>query len=260
MVPPSYGLDAAWLDKAMAASVRFNTASASFVSSSGLLLTNHHVGSDCIQQLALMDEGFVAKTQEEEKRCPSVELAVLRAIEDVTQQVMTSTRGAGSEQAQQLRNAEIARIEKKCTRSSGLYCSVVVLWSGGAYHLYKYKRYTDVRLVFAPELSVAYFGGDRDNFTYPRFCLDVALFRAYENEAPVKTDAHFRLSKAGPSEGDTLYSSGHPKMTDRFARRSKLEMLHSIAYPFLLERYALERDSLRAFSAKGPREEKAARD
>ena len=262
-------LDAAWLDKVMRASVRFGTAaSGSFVSPTGLVLTNHHVGSECIQQLSaekgspdLMKDGFVAKSTEEERRCPDLELNALRSIEDVTARVQTAARRASGDQAQNdARKAEIARIEKACAHATGLRCDVVTLYSGGAYHLYRYKKYTDVRLVFAPELAVAFFGGDRDNFTYPRFCLDVALFRAYENGAPAKIEDHLRFSKVGALEGEPLFISGHPKATDRFAPVSKLELLRNVAYPFLLERYAFQRDALRAFSHKGEKQAKAARD
>lgn len=262
-------LDDAWLARASAASLRFNNGgSGSFVSDRGLVLTNHHVGSECIQQLStrkgakdLMKEGFVAKSHAEELECPDLELNALRSIEDVTAQVEASARVKSSPLDKNLaRKAEMAKIEKACTKKTGLRCDVVTLYSGGAYHLYRYQKYTDVRLVFAPELAVAFFGGDQDNFTYPRYCLDMALFRVYENDKPAVVKQHFDLSKTGAADQDPIFISGNPGSTDRFAPVAKLELLEKTAYPFLIDRLKLERARLNAFAAKGKRQEKAARD
>ncbi len=262
-------LDAAWLEKAMRAGVRLNDhASGSFVSPSGLLLTNHHVAAECIQQLSgqegsadLMKDGFVAQAREQERRCPGLEVDALRSIEDVTEEVEAArVHGRATEPARNAaRKAVMARIEKACARKTGLRCDVVTLYSGGAYHLYRYQKYTDIRLVFAPELEVAFFGGDHDNFDYPRFCLDVALLRAYQNDAPAKIDDYFHLSKTGAAEGDSVFIAGNPRATDRFVPVSELELLKDVAYPFLLQRLRFERDALRAYSEKSAAHAKAAR-
>lgn len=262
-------LNDAWLEHVMRASLRFNNGgSGSFVSGQGLVLTNHHVGSECIQQLStregaddLMKKGFVAKTHADELECPDLELNALRSIEDVTARIEAAANVKSSAREKNLaRKAEMAKIEKICTKKTGLRCDVVTLYSGGAYHLYRYQRYTDVRLVFAPELGIAFFGGDRDNFTYPRYCLDAALFRVYENGKPTEVKDHFRLSTTGPSEGDPIFLSGNPGSTDRFAPVAKLELLEKTAYPFILDRLKFERARLKAFAAKGKRQAKAARD
>src|SRR5882762_10018802 len=175
------------------ASVRFNNGgSGSFVSPRGLLFTNHHIGADCIQKLSTSEHdymagGFQAATEADEKACPDLEVNVLLKTEDVSAKVNTGISvKTPSADANRTRKATTARIEKECTTSTGNRCDVVTLYSGGQYSLYQYKKYTDVRLVFAPEFAVAQFGGDPDNFTYPRFCLDFSLFRAYENGKPCR--------------------------------------------------------------------------
>lgn len=259
----------AWLDHAMKSSVRFNNGgSGSFVSKKGLVMTNHHVGADCIQKLSntegnrdYMKEGFYARTPVEEQRCPDLELNQLFAIDDVTEKVNAATQGKTSEKEKNdARNAEIARLEKACADETGGRCDVVTLYAGGAYHLYKYRKYTDVRLVFAPEFEAAFFGGDPDNFTYPRYDLDVAFFRVYQEDKPLDVATYFPFSAEGAKEGELVFVSGHPGSTDRFATVSKLELLRDTVYPFVLTYLKKERDVLRAYMDKGPAEERAARD
>ena len=268
-VKSAYGfeLTPAWLDRAMAASVRFSSgASGSFVSLDGLVMTNHHVGADCIQKLSqgerdYMKDGFFAEAAEDEIRCPDLELNRLRKIEDVTARVEAaaepSETGAAKNKA---RKAEMARIEKACAEPSGFRCDVVTLYAGGAYHLYEYEKYTDVRLVFAPEFDAAFFGGDPENFTFPRTCLDVAFFRIYEEGRPVATPDYFPFSDKGVAEGSLVFVSGHPGSTGRFKTPAELEFLRDTAYPFILMRLGEMRTALAAYMAQGETQSRAARD
>ena len=205
-VKAKYGFDPTpqFLDHVRLSSVRFNNGgSGSFVSADGLTFTNHHIASECIQQLSTagkdyMKTGFYARTQAEELKCPAYELNQLMGIEDVTAQVKGAAKpGMTAAESGQAQRAEMSRIEEQCTKKTGLRCDVVTLYSGEAYHLYQYKKYTDVRLVFAPEFDIAFFGGDPDNFEYPRYDLDISFFRVYENGKPVHLDNYFRWSPAG---------------------------------------------------------------
>src|ERR1051325_10608813 len=178
-----------WLEHVQKSSVRFNSGgSGSFVSEDGLVMSNHHVGADCLQKLGDKDhnyyrDGFFAKTHAEEKRCHDLELNVLMSIEDVTDRVNAAVKSDLSpEAAFAARRSVMAEIEKESLEKTGLRSDVITLFQGGKYHLYRFKKYTDVRLVFAPEQQIAFFGGDPDNFEYPRFDLDVAFFRVYEND------------------------------------------------------------------------------
>src|SRR5581483_5350652 len=201
-----YGFDLSdgFVRKVMAASVRFPSASGAFVSPDGLLATNHHVGADAIQKLStkdrdLMRDGFYARTRDQELKCPDMELNVLRSIEDVTEKVNAAVKpGMQPAEAAAARRAVMSEIEKESFTKTGLRSDVVTLYQGGLYHLYRYKKYTDVRLVWAPEAAIANFGGDVDNFEYPRHGLDVCFFRAYENGQPARTPHFFRWSPAGP--------------------------------------------------------------
>ncbi len=254
-----YGFDVtdAFLERLRLGSVRLNNGgSGSFVSPRGLIFTNHHVASDCIQQLTtpqadLMKNGFWAAEQKDERACPDLEVNVLLAIEDVTAQVRTATQGAVAE-ANQKRKAAMTEIEKQCNANyAGQRCDVVTLYSGGLYHLYRYRKYTDIRLVFAPETAVAAFGGDPDNFMYPRYCLDFAFFRAYENGQPARVDNHLAWSKAGAREGELQFVSGHPGSTGRLATQSELEFNRDVSYPFLLDQLERLISALKQYGARG---------
>src|SRR5947207_6325075 len=186
-----------WLEHLQKSSVRFNSGgSGSFVSANGLVITNHHVGLDTLQKLSseknnYVRDGFYAKTQAEEQRATDLELNVLMSIEDVTPRVTAALKpGLSAEQSAAARQKAIAEIEKESKEKTGLRSDVVTLYQGGAYHLYRFKRYDDVRIVFAPEQQAAFYGGDPDNFEYPRFDLDICIFRAYENGQPAKIE-HF---------------------------------------------------------------------
>jgi len=211
-----------WLDHVQKSSVRFdNGGSGSFVSANGLVMTNHHVGADCLGKISTKDKnylatGFEAKTRAEEPKCSDLELNVLMSIEDVTSRVTRSVQpGMDGASAEKARRAEINNIEKESHDKTVLRSDVVTLYNGGMYNLYRYKQYTDVRLVFAPQKAIAFYGGDPDNFEYPRYDLDICFFRVYENDKPIHVDNYLKWSESGANEGDLIFVSGHPGRTDR---------------------------------------------
>jgi hypothetical protein len=211
-----------WLEHLQKASIRFNSGgSGSFVSANGLCITNHHVGADALQKASsdehnYLRDGFYAKTRSEEIKCADLELNVLMSIEDVTTWVNSSVKpGLSPRAASKARDNAIAEIEKESKEKTGLRSDVVKLYQGGAYHLYCYKRYDDVRIVFAPEQQMAFYGGDPDNFEYPRFDLDICIFRVYENGQPAKIDNYLKWNPHGPSDGELTFVSGSPGRTDR---------------------------------------------
>ncbi len=220
----------AWLEHVQKSSVRFNSGgSGSFVSADGLVMSNHHVGADALQKFGDKDhnylrDGFYARTPAEEKRCHDLELNVLMSIEDVTDRVNAAVRpGLSADESFRARRAVMAEIEKESLDRTGLRSDVVTLYQGGKYHLYRFKKYTDVRLVFAPEQQIAFFGGDPDNFEYPRFDLDVCFFRAYENGKPAKVQHCLKWSKAGAADNELIFVSGHPGRTSRLLTVTELE-------------------------------------
>lgn len=232
---------AAWLEHIQKSSVRFNIgASGSFVSEDGLVITNQHVGVDALQKFGdtqhnYIRDGFYAATPGEEKRCYDLELNVLESIEDVTGRVNAAVPPDSSpETAVAARRKAIADIEQESTKTTGLRSDVVTLFEGGSYQLYRYKQYTDVRLVFAPEQAIAYFGGDPDNFEYPRYDLDICLFRVYENDQPVHPQHYLRVSADGPSEHELVFVSGNPGGTDRMRTVAALEETRDTFVPTIL--------------------------
>jgi hypothetical protein len=211
-----------WLEHLQKASVRFNSGgSGSFVSANGLVITNHHVGADTLQKVSsqqhnYLRDGFYARTQAEEIKSTDLELNVLVSIEDVTARVNAAVKaGMSPDDATKARGSAIADIEKESKGKTGLRSDVVTLYQGGVYNLYRYKRYEDVRLVFAPEQQIAFYGGDPDNFEYPRFDLDICIFRVYENGQPAKIDNFLKWNPRGPSDGELTFVSGSPGRTDR---------------------------------------------
>ena len=250
---------AAWLERLRLSSVRFNDGgSGAFVSPDGLMVTNHHVGLNCIQNLSTHDRdlvanGFVAPSRESEPACPGYEVNVLVSFEDVSSRVIGAAgKDRSDQEAREARKGAIADVESACASSSGLRCEVVTLYQGGEYHLYRYRTYTDVRLVFAPEQQIAFFGGDADNFTYPRYDLDVALFRAYEAGRPARPPAHLRLATGGAREGDLVFVSGHPGYTSRLDTMAQLVSERDVYLPASLRHVRRRLSVVQAFAARSP--------
>ena len=248
-----------WLDHVRLASVRFNDGgSGSFISPHGLVLTNHHVALGQLQKVSSPQkdyarDGFYARTQAEELKCPDLELNVLQSFENVTTRVEGAVKpGMSDEDALRARKAEIAKIEKQSLESTGLRSNVISLYMGGEYWLYRYKKFTDVRLVFAPERQIAFYGGDPDNFTYPRYDLDMALFRVYEDGKPVQSKDYLRWNSKGPSAGDLVFVSGNPGSTERMDTMSQVQTRRDYFYPLALKRLHRRLDTLRSYSALGP--------
>lgn len=245
LVRDKYGvqLTEQFLNNLRLASLRV-LASGSFVSANGLIFTNHHVASDCIQQLSsaehdYMANGFYAARWEDEQKCPGLEADVLLSIDDVTSKVNAGiSPEMSSTEANPVRKVNMASIEKECAEATGNRCEVVTLYSGGEYHLYRYKTYSDIRLVFAPEVAVAAFGGDQDNFTYPRYCLDITFLRAYENNRPADTPNFLRWSKEGVKDGELTFVSGNPASTGRLDTVAQLDFFRDVAYPLVHKRLA----------------------
>jgi len=233
-----------WLEHLQKASVRFNSGgSGSFVSANGLVITNHHVGADTLQKISdaqhnYLKDGFYARTQADEIKSADLELNVLMSIDDVTARVNEAVKpGMTNDQASSARNSVIAAIEKESRDKSGLRSDVVTLYQGGAYHLYRYKRYDDVRLVFAPEQQIAFYGGDPDNFEYPRYDLDICIFRVYENGKPAKIDNYLKWNSRGPSDGELTFVSGSPAKTDRLLTLAELADTRDRFLPCLLRMF-----------------------
>jgi hypothetical protein len=242
-IKKKYGFDVTdeWLKKVQLASVRFNNGgSGSFVSPNGLVLTNYHIVEDIVNEVStpqkdLAKEGFVAHTQADEIKAPALELNVLMSIEDVTARVNGAVKAGVSDAGGfAARRTEIAAIEAESTKASGLRSDVVTLYQGGQYNLYRYKKYTDVRLVFVPEFQAAFFGGDPDNFNFPRFNIDMALVRIYENDQPVHPASFFKWSTAGAKEGELVFVTGHPGSTARLNTLAHLQELRDASIPIVL--------------------------
>ena len=254
-----------WLDHVRLSSVRFmDGGSGSFVSPNGLVMTNHHVAVGQLQKLStaendLVTTGFYAKTFEEELKCPDLELNVLVEMENVTDRVLAVVKkGMSDEEALKARQAEIARIEKESKEKTGLRSNVIELYHGGEYWLYRYKKYTDVRMVFAPERQAAYFGGDLDNFTYPRYDLDVAFFRVYENDQPAKTEHYFQWNSKGAENGELVFVSGNPGSTNRLYTFAQIEFQRDYYYPLILDYINRRIRVLEEYAKQGPEQERQA--
>jgi hypothetical protein len=238
-----YGVELtdAWLERVQKSAVRMGSGgSGSLVSPNGLVMTNHHVGSDAIEKLStpeknLLEQGFYARTGAEELKCPDLEVDILWSIEDVTDRVTGAAKPEMSAaQANDARRAMMSTIEKESKDKTGLKSEVVTLYQGGRYHLYRYKSYQDVRLVMAPEKAIAFFGGDPDNFEYPRYDLDVTFFRIYENGKPLQNEHYLPWSRTGTAENDLVFVAGHPGRTQRLYTTAHLAFLRDVAYPLTM--------------------------
>lgn len=259
--------DSAWTEKLMKSCVRFNVGgSASFISSNGLVLTNHHVGSDTLHKLSSKDNdiytnGFYARTPKEELKAPDLELNQLINIKDVTAEVNAAVKDEMSaSEASKARRAAIATIEKAAMDESGLRSDVVTLFGGGRYHLYQYKKYTDVRLVWSPEAAAAFFGGDADNFEYPRYCLDACIFRVYENDKPAVIEHFFKWSENGASENELVFVAGNPGRTSRIFTYDAMKHQRDVRVPYVLDFLRRREVMLQQFSLNGPEAARRAKD
>jgi len=208
-----------------------------------------------------MAHGFSAATENEEKTCPDLEVDVLLRTSEVTARVNEGVRpDTPAAEANRMRKKSVARIEKDCSTSTANRCDVVSFYSGGEYSLYEYKKYTDVRLVFAPEFEIAQFGGDPDNFMYPRYCLDFAFFRAYENGHQASTPDYLIWSREGVKDGELTFVSGNPGSTARLQTIAQMEFSRDASYPMLLRLFKERIDRMLTFSAKNAENKRVAHD
>jgi hypothetical protein len=258
-------IDQAWLDKVRTATVRLSNCTASFVSKDGLILTNHHCVEQCLAELSskeksYVEDGFLAKTREEEKKCQTQIADVLTAMEDITAKVAKAIEGKDDKAANEARKAALTQLESECEKTTKLKCESVNLYEGGQYWLYKYKRFTDVRIAFAPEAGIAAYGGDPDNFQFPRWCLDFGLLRAYEDGKPAKPANYLKVNFAGPQAGDPVFVSGHPGSTDRLLTVAQLEQQRNVVNPQWLLRYSELRGRLIQFGEQSPTNERITAD
>ncbi len=256
-----------WADRLRLSSVRFNSGgSGSFISSNGLVLTNHHVAADTLQKLStaerdLIRDGFLARTLEEELRAPDLELNQLVSIEDVTERVNAAVpAGADAETAFKLRRAAMSTIEQESKEATGLRSDVITLFGGAKYHLYRYRVFDDVRLVWAPETAAAFFGGDADNFEYPRFNLDATIMRVYEDGKPAQLEHYLRWSDAPLADGDLVFVSGNPGRTQRIYTAAALQYLRDDRLPFALDTLRRKEILMQQFSLGGGEQKRRGRD
>ncbi|MDB4992475.1 MAG: Peptidase [Parcubacteria group bacterium] len=250
-------IDDEWLQSVQRSSVRMNNGgSASFVSGDGLIATNHHVAADILYKLSsegkdYMRDGFLAKIRKDELKATQLEVNVLWEIEDVTDKVLDAVSKAKNlDQKTQMRRAVIADIEKKSLEGTGMRSDVVTLYNGGKYHLYRYKKYTDIRLVFAPEAAIAGYGGDIDNYEFPRYCLDVTFFRVYENGKPLVSPNHFTWYTGAPTLGQTLFVVGHPGTTDRLTTFDRIKLTRDILMPKTMDYIHRKEVSLQQYAGR----------
>ena len=255
----------AWLDHVRLSSVRMNDGgSGSFISPHGLLLTNHHVARGQLQKSSTAEhdyirDGFLAATQADEIKAPDLEVNVLVSMENVTDRVNAAVKQAAGAEAQfAARKSVIAQIERESEQKTGLRSDVVTLYQGGEYWLYRYKKYTDLRIVFAPEAQTAFFGGDPDNFTYPRYDLDLALFRVYENGKPIDSTNYLKWNPRGAQDGELVFVSGNPGNTQRLDTVAQLEFERNTREPLILNLLKSRVATLQAYSARGPEQARQA--
>jgi len=254
-----------WLDHARLSSARMpGGCSGSFVSADGLMLTNHHCVRTCIEQVSTearnhIASGFYAAAAKDELRCPEVEVNQLLQITDVTARIAAATRGLSDQRYAEALKGEMSKIEQECAGGAeGVRCDVVTLYRGGRHDLYRYRRFQDVRLVFAPEIAIAHFGGDPDNFNFPRYNLDAAFLRVYQDGAPAKMEHYLRWSASGPKEGEPAFVSGHPGKTSRLMTVPELEFERDQWLPSFIAYFSELRGLLHELSRRGPEQQRVA--
>ncbi len=267
-VQKTYGteLTPAWLDHVRLSTIRLTNCTASFVSADGLILTNHHCVESCLAELSskdngLLDRGYSTANRSDERRCSTQLADVLVGMDNVTSIVAKVLDGLDDRAANQARKKVLTQLEQSCeqasakAKSGALTCQAVTLYEGGQYFIYKYKRYADVRLVFAPEAGIAAFGGDPDNFQFPRWSLDFSVLRAYEHGKPAKTPNHLQIDFAGPQAGELVFVAGHPGRTQRLETRAQLEFERDVSLPSTLLRSAELRGRYIQFGRTAPADE-----
>ncbi len=273
-VAQKYGvqIDAKWLDKVRSSIVRLSNCTATYVSPDGLILTNHHCANECLAdnstpEHSLIETGYLAADRAQEKKCGTQIADTLVAMENITDRISAAIKGQDAKTANETRKRTLTSLESACEEASkhdaktgALKCESVELYQGGQYFLYKYKRYTDVRLVFAPEDGIAAFGGDPDNFQFPRWCLDMSVLRAYENGKPAKTPNFLRLNFNGPKAGELIFVAGHPGNTDRELTLDQLKFQRNVYIPTWLLRRSEERGRLIEFSEQSPQNQRITAD
>jgi Peptidase S46 len=274
LVKREYGADinAAWLDRVRTATIRLSNCTASFVSASGLILTNHHCAQECLENHSTNEhnldrDGFLARSREQELKCSTQIADVLMEMENVTPKVVAALRGLDAKAANEARKKTLTQLEQACEQASRqgrlgpLKCEAVNLYEGGQYWLYKYHRYDDVRLVFAPEYGIAAFGGDPDNFEFPRWCLDMAVLRAYGNDGkPAATPNFLHIRPQGPNAAELVFVAGHPGSTERLLTVAQLESLRNVSLPGWLLRAEELRGRLIEFGKTGAEANRIAED
>lgn len=267
-VAKTYGADVSpeWLDHVRLSTLRLSNCTASFVSSEGLILTNHHCAESCLAELSskddsLLDRGFAALKRGDERRCSTQVADVLVAMENITPAVLKALAGLDDQTANTARKKLLTEFEESCeqanakAKTGALKCQAVTLYQGGQYFIYKYKRYNDVRLVFAPEADIAAFGGDPDNFQFPRWSLDFSVLRAYEHGRPAKTPTHLQIDFNGPQDNELVFVAGHPGSTQRLETRAQLTFERDVSLPTALLRAAELRGRYIQFGSGSPANE-----
>lgn len=252
---------AEWLDRVRLASVKVGGCSASFVSPDGLVMTNHHCVHRQVQQLSTpkadyVTQGFYAKTPAAERKLPAGEAGFVQEITDVTAQIHAATKGLEGAAFGEKLNAEMAALEKACAQTPKTRCEVVSLFHGGKYHLYKYRKFDDVRLVFVPEVASAAFGGDVDNYEFPRYDLDAAFVRLYDDGKPFKSAHYFKWSQSGAAENELVFVSGNPGQTSRLLTAAQLDFQRQVHFPRILLYFAELRGLITAYQERGPEQKR----